>query len=108
MRRVFLDDDRTEELVSSEVGNISTPQFSPDGKWISYSKPDSLLRSHVYVKPLAGGEERRVELESEEASFKALQAGFKAADYDMRELLVALTKTRAFTHRALSEGEVTR
>ena len=29
-------------------------------------------------------------------------------DYDLRELLVALTKTRAFTHRALSAGEVTR
>jgi hypothetical protein len=51
---------------------------------------------------------KRHELDSEEASFKALQAGFKTANYDMRELLVALTKTRAFTHRALSEGEVTR
>jgi tricorn protease len=61
LRRVFIEEDKTEELVSSEVGNISSPQFSPDGKWISYSKPDALLRSHVYVKPLAGGEERRVE-----------------------------------------------
>ncbi len=51
---------------------------------------------------------KRHELESEEPSIKALEAGFKAASYDMRELLVALTKTRAFTHRALSEGEVTR
>ena len=51
---------------------------------------------------------KRHELDSEEASFKALQASFKAADHDMRELLVALTKTRAFTHRTLSEGEVTR
>ena len=61
LRRVFIEDGKTEELVASEVGNISTPQFSPDGKWISYSKPDSLLRSHVYVKPLDGGMERRVE-----------------------------------------------
>ena len=51
---------------------------------------------------------KRHELDSEEPSIKALEAGFKAASYDMRELLVALTKTRAFTHRALSEGEVTR
>ncbi len=61
LRRVFIEDGKTVELVSSEVGNIGTPQFSPDGKWISYSKQDALLRSHVYVKPLAGGEERKVE-----------------------------------------------
>jgi Protein of unknown function (DUF1592)/Protein of unknown function (DUF1588)/Protein of unknown function (DUF1595)/Protein of unknown function (DUF1585)/Protein of unknown function (DUF1587) len=51
---------------------------------------------------------KRHELDSEEPSIKALEASFKAASYDMRELLVALTKTRAFTHRALSDGEVTR
>jgi tricorn protease len=61
LRRVFIEDGKTEELASSEVSNIGTPQFSPDGKWISYSKQDTLLRSHVYVKPLAGGEERKVE-----------------------------------------------
>ncbi len=61
LRRVFIEDSKTEELASSEVSTISTPQFSPDGKWISYSKQDNLLRSHVYVKPLAGGEERKVE-----------------------------------------------
>jgi hypothetical protein len=51
---------------------------------------------------------RRHELQSEEPSVKALQASFKAASFDMRELMVALTKTRAFTHRALAEGEVSR
>ncbi len=61
LRRVFIEDGKSEELASSEVGNIGTPQISPDGKWLSYSKQDSLLRSHVYVKPLAGGEERKVE-----------------------------------------------
>jgi tricorn protease len=61
LRRVYLENGKTEELASSEAGNIGTPQFSPDGKWISYSKPDALMRSHVYVKPLDGGEERRIE-----------------------------------------------
>src|SRR6185436_1539658 len=37
LRRVFIEDGKTEELVASEVGNIAAPQFSPDGKWISYS-----------------------------------------------------------------------
>ena len=52
---------KTEIIVSSDIGPIGTPQFSPDGKWCSYSKQDSLLRSHVYLKPLDGGEEHKVE-----------------------------------------------
>ncbi|HYT60558.1 MAG TPA: S41 family peptidase [Haliangiales bacterium] len=63
LRRVAIADGKTEELASSDVGPIATPQFSPDGKWISYSKQDALLRSHVYVKPLDGGEEHRIEAE---------------------------------------------
>jgi tricorn protease len=61
LRRVVLEDGKTEEIVSSEVGAIGTPQFSPDGKWISYSKLDPLLRSHVHVKRLEDGEERRID-----------------------------------------------
>ena len=61
LHRVFTEDGKTEEITSSEVGPVGTPQFSPDGKWISYSKQDRLLHSHVYVKRLASGEERKVE-----------------------------------------------
>ncbi len=61
LRRVLVEDGKTDEMASSDVSNIATPQFSPDGKWISYSKQDSLLRSHVYVMPIAGGAERKVE-----------------------------------------------
>ena len=60
LRRVLVDNGKTEELVSSEVSNIATPQFSPDGNWISYSKQDTLLRSHVYVKPLDGGADHMI------------------------------------------------
>jgi hypothetical protein len=31
---------------------------------------------------------------------------FKKSNYDFRELLVGLTRTRSFTHRTLSAGEV--
>jgi tricorn protease len=61
LRLLWLDPEKTEEIASSDVGPIGTPQFSPDGKWVSYSKQDNLLRSHVYVKPLEGGEEHKVE-----------------------------------------------
>ena len=47
----------------------------------------------------------RRELNSEEPSFKALQQVFEKSGYDLREMLVALTKTRMFTHRALTAGE---
>jgi tricorn protease len=60
LRRVFLEDGKTEELASSEAGPITTPQFSPDGKWISYSKQDKILRSHVYVQDLKSGEAHMV------------------------------------------------
>ncbi|MBI5386454.1 MAG: PD40 domain-containing protein [Verrucomicrobia bacterium] len=64
LRRVEIESGKTEVLVSSDVGAIGTPQFSPDGKWISYSKPDALLRSRIFVKPLDGGAERMIDSES--------------------------------------------
>ncbi len=63
LRRVFIEDGRTDELASSDAGTIGMPQFSPDGKWVCYSKDDPLLRSHVFVKPLDGGEEHRLDFD---------------------------------------------
>jgi tricorn protease len=60
LRKVELGSGKTDELVSSDVGPIGTPQFSPDGKWISYSKDDTSLRSRVYVMNLESGEEHRI------------------------------------------------
>ncbi len=60
LRRVEIQTGKTDVLVSSDVGPIGTPQFSPDGKWLSYSKQDPILRSHVHVKPVAGGEEHLI------------------------------------------------
>ena len=57
LRRLDVDSGKTEVLASSEGGNIGDPQFSPDGKWISYSQADDLLRSHVWLKELATGQE---------------------------------------------------
>jgi hypothetical protein len=49
---------------------------------------------------------RRHEVDGEKPSLEALRAGFQSSGFDMRELMVALTKTKAFTHRTLSDGEV--
>ncbi len=60
LRHVVADNGKTEVVATGAAGNIQGPQFSPDGKWVSYSKQDQLLRAHVYVKPLEGGTEREI------------------------------------------------
>ena len=49
---------------------------------------------------------RRKEGPGDEAALAAAQAAFNGKGNDLRELMVALTKTRAFTHRTQSMGEV--
>ncbi len=48
---------------------------------------------------------RRPEVPEEAGSIKALGEAFSASGWDVRELLVAMTRTRAFTHRKPGEGE---
>jgi hypothetical protein len=47
----------------------------------------------------------RREVPTEDPSFKVLQQAFETSGYNLRDMLVALTKTRMFTHRALTAGE---
>jgi hypothetical protein len=47
----------------------------------------------------------RREAMGDEASFTAAGQSFAASSYDLRELIVAFTRTRAFTHRSPSDGE---
>jgi hypothetical protein len=42
---------------------------------------------------------RRQEMDVEGGSLKAIELAFEKSSYDMRSLIVGLTKTRAFTHR---------
>jgi tricorn protease len=60
LRRVEIDSAKEEILASGEAGNIQNPQFSPDGKFLSYAKQDKLLRAHVWVKELATGQEHMI------------------------------------------------
>ena len=53
-------DGKTSVVASSDVGRIGSVAVSPDSKWIAFSKQDRTLRSHVYIVPIAGGEERHV------------------------------------------------
>ncbi|MFY9554197.1 MAG: S41 family peptidase, partial [Blastocatellia bacterium] len=64
LRKYAVDSKQTVELSSSKYGNIGAPVWSPDGKWIAYSKPDYVRTSDVYLLPSGGGEERRVTFDS--------------------------------------------
>lgn len=48
---------------------------------------------------------RRMEVAEEAGSFKLALEDFAKSGYDLRELMVATTKTRAFTHRQPQQGE---
>lgn len=50
----------TKIVASNDEGDLNSPAFSPDGKWITYAKDDKLSRSHVYVQELANGKEQMI------------------------------------------------
>src|SRR4030095_3913216 len=53
-------DGKTTTLASSDLGRINAVAVSPDSKWVSYAKQDRTIRSHVYIVPIGGGEERHI------------------------------------------------
>jgi tricorn protease len=53
-------DGKTSVIASSDLGRIGSVAVSPDSKWISFAKQDRTLRSHIYIAPVAGGEERHI------------------------------------------------
>jgi tricorn protease len=55
--RVDMETAKQQVIASNEVSNIQSPQFSPDGRWVAYSKLDPEMRPHVYIAPSSGGKE---------------------------------------------------
>src|SRR5262245_65207903 len=64
MGKYPLENKQTAELSASRYGNISAPVWSPDSKWIAFSKADATRNTDVYLLPSAGGEERKVTFDS--------------------------------------------
>jgi tricorn protease len=60
LRLVDVESGKTDILAQGEAGNVTGAQFSPDGKYLSYSRQDKLLRPHVWVKELSTGQERMI------------------------------------------------
>ncbi len=49
-----------QELITPATEYVGRPRFSPDGKWIAYSKFISLQTDDLYVVSVTGGQPRRV------------------------------------------------
>ena len=60
LRMVEVESGKTDIVAQSDAGNVTAAQYSPDGKFISYSRQDKLLRPHVWVKELASGQEHMI------------------------------------------------
>ena len=60
LRRTDIETGKADVMASSDVANVTGPQFSPDGKWISYGKQDNLLRAHIFIKNLEDGAEHMI------------------------------------------------
>ena len=54
LRKVNISTKALTELDASRYGNISTPEWSPDGKWLAYSKQDASRTSDIYVLDSTG------------------------------------------------------
>jgi tricorn protease len=54
LRKVNVSTKAVTELDASRYGNISTPEWSPDGKWLTYSKADASRTTDIYVLSSAG------------------------------------------------------
>ena len=64
LRVVNVASKETKQLSESRNGNVGSPAWSPDGKWLAFSKPDATRTTDIYLVPAAGGEEKKVTFES--------------------------------------------
>jgi tricorn protease len=64
LRLVTVASRETKELSASRYGNVGAPAWSPDGKWVAFSKPDITRTTDIFLVPAAGGEEKKVTFES--------------------------------------------
>ena len=53
-------DGKTAVITSTDLGRLGSVAVSPDSKWVTFSKQDRTVRTHVYIAPITGGEERHI------------------------------------------------
>jgi tricorn protease len=58
LRKITVASKQIVEMDSSRYGNISTPEWSPDGKWLTYSKQDESRTSDIYLLASSGDDKK--------------------------------------------------
>ena len=53
-------DGKTIVVTSTDLGRLGSVAVSPDSKWVTFSKQDRTVRTHVYIAPITGGEEHHI------------------------------------------------
>jgi tricorn protease len=65
------------ELASSKYGDISRPDWSPDGSLIAFGRADVTRSRDIYIIPAKGGEEKKVTFDSSSESNPRFSADSK-------------------------------
>jgi tricorn protease len=56
LRKINVSSKQITEIDASRYGNLSTPEWSPDGKWLAYSKADASRTTDIYVISSSGAD----------------------------------------------------
>jgi tricorn protease len=94
-----VDDAKTTVVTKNDIGRIGSIAVSPDSKWITVAKQDRTLRSHIYILPIGGGEERHI---SDDALMFAENDAVWTADGQY----ILFTSTEGFSNGIATQGGI--
>ena len=95
-----VDDGKTTVVTNNDIGRIGSVSVSPDSKWVTFAKQDLTLRSHIYIAPIAGGEERHI---SDDSLLFAENESVWTADGQY----IVFTSTEGFSNGIATQGGIT-
>ena len=95
-----VDDGKTAVVSKNDIGRIGSVAVSPDSKWITVAKQDRTLRSHIYIAPIGGGEERHL---SDDTLMFAENDAVWTADGQY----ILFTSTEGFSNGIATQGGIT-
>ena len=92
-------DGKAAVVTTTDTGRIGSVSVSPDSKWIAVAKQDRTLRSHVYIVPAGGGEERHI---SDDSLLYAENDAVWTADGQY----LVFTSTEGFSNGIATQGGI--
>jgi tricorn protease len=95
-----VDDGKATVVTKNDIGRIGSVAVSPDSKWITVAKQDRTLRSHIYILPIGGGEERHI---SDDTLLFAENEAVWTADGQY----IVFTSTESFSNGIATQGGIT-